>query len=136
MSERDRERDQQTESERELQVLLMGEEEKGNKLDVQKKTSKERESERELQVLLFKEYNVKYETKPLYAKVGATSTSIHLIKSSLQCCFVQLIEAVKIMKKSCLKTHLSVSIFQNFPTQRKGTTLRKIKRKIEIERDG
>ena len=47
-------------SERELQVLLMGEEEKGNKLDVQKKTSKERESERELQVLLFKEYNVKY----------------------------------------------------------------------------
>ena len=47
-----REREQQTESERELQVLLMGEEEKGNKLDVQKKARKDIETE--LRVLLFR----------------------------------------------------------------------------------
>ena len=57
----------------------------------------------------------------MYAKVGATSTSIHLNKPSMQHSPTHWNS--KNYEKSGLKTHLRELIFQNFLTQGKGTSL-------------
>ena len=57
----------------------------------------------------------------MYAKVGATSTSIHLNKVSMQHSPTHWNS--KNYEKRGLKTHLRGLIFQNFLTQGKGTSL-------------